>query len=139
MSAHELDSRSCQWSSNPPLPPLPALKAALHPPSPSLSFPLILHHLLEPDEAQTGIPSYFHNFPCSDALIPSVHLSPNDSPSTFPAACTGKLWDGPFLAPSIHQPQLHKMISLVPGAHGIIKLEQEQTRAAEFGLERGDL
>lgn len=51
---------------------LPHLKAALHPPSPSLSFPLIPRHLPKPDEAKTGITSHFHNFPCSDVLF---HLS----------------------------------------------------------------
>lgn len=118
---------------------LPPLKAALHPPSPPPSFLLILQHPLEPDEAKTGITSYFHNFPCGDALIPSVRLSPNDIQSTFPAACAGKLWDGPFPLPSIHHPPLHKMISLLFGARGIVKLEHEQTQAAEFGQERGDL
>lgn len=102
---------------------LPPLKAALHPPSPSLSFPLILHHPLEADEAKTGITSHFHNFPCGDALIPSVHLSPNDISCTV---CTGKLWNGPFPLPPIHHPQLHKIISLAFGPRGIVKLEHEQ-------------
>jgi len=55
-------------------------------PSSFLSFPLVLRRLLKlgRSEAKTGITFNFHSFPCSNALISSAHLSPNNSQSALP-------------------------------------------------------
>lgn len=111
---------------------LPWLNAALHLPSPLLSFPLTLRRLLKLGlrEAKTGITFHFNSVPCSDALISCARVSPNNSQNAFPKHAPANRGMAPsfrgFLPAVHHSAQSKDLFS----SCCIIKLERDQACAA---------